>query len=242
MATSLPFELLSSGRVRIGQAELKIHVDDDVAADDDRYVIEATADLKQKFGQYFPPHGLQAVRPTDLPNGLYLAIERLESGRSTFRNLHHLTLRKRGDQVTLNLYIYFEHLDWHLPESIATFAERYADALVAASQLGASASTHIQDTGVGVDLLLFAPPNRDIYSTYRDAADSCLLQFRSCVAQGYKTPKTNDSDPLTKTTPKTESADSSGTKWWVRYVLVPLLGSGAFAAVIAALIAFTQLA
>ena len=53
MATSLPFELLSSGRVRIGQAELKIHVDDDVAADDDHYVIEATADLKQKFEQYW---------------------------------------------------------------------------------------------------------------------------------------------------------------------------------------------
>lgn len=242
MATSLPFELLGSGRVRIGQAELKVHVHDDVAADDDRYVIEATADQMQKFGQYFPPHGLRTVRPTDLPNGLYLAIERLESGRSTFRNLHHLTLRKRGDQVTLNLHIYFEHLDWHLPESIATFAERYAAALAAASQFGASASTHIQDTGVEVNLLLFAPASRDIYSTYRDAADACLLQFRSCVAQGYKTPKTTDSDPLTKSRPQTEGTDSSGTKWWARYVLVPLLGSGAFAAVVAALIAFAKLA
>jgi hypothetical protein len=238
MPPQSPFELLGQGRVRIGSVDLKVHEYPAATADEDRYVIEATADQHQKFAQHFPPHELRSTRPSDLPNGLYLSIERLEHGRAIFRNLHFLTVKKYRDQTTLTLAIYFEHWDWHLPESVTTFAERYASALTALPGGGSLALAQTQDTGAAVTYSLVAPVDQDIYTSFQNAAQGCLKQFRTCIAEGYKT--SSGSSARSKSPFKIESSDSTGPRWWVRFVLVPLLGSGAFAAFIAALIAIAK--
>ena len=91
MTTTPIFEVVGDGRVRLGPRELKAFLTPagDVAGD--RCIIEASADSNHRYAQHLAPHELKTVRPLDLPNGFYLAIERLEKSNPVFRNIHFLT-------------------------------------------------------------------------------------------------------------------------------------------------------
>lgn len=229
MATSSSFEVLSEDRVRLGAQELRAFFTPGGDAGGDRWSVEVTADSNQPYAQYLAPHELRNVRPVDLPNGFSLSIERLERARLVFSNIHFLTARKQQDKLTLSLSVLFDYADWHLPVSLSVFAEEYATSLVSSA---ISASVERWDSGININCSTVLSPQADLFDELKQLSEHCLLRYRECLSIGYAGAKKSKSEQA----PSVHS-DSSGPRWWVRYVLVPLAGSGAFAAAVAALIA-----
>jgi hypothetical protein len=227
--TQSAFELLGSGKVRLGSNELKAYYLDRVDGDGARYVIEVSADMHQQHMQHLAPHGLREIYPRDLPNGFYLSMERLDATRSFFRNVHFLTILKKDDCLNLGLVISFDHTDWHLPISLAAFSDQYVAAL---EETPAKARVVQSEYGVDITCSFAVAPNEDLYVAIQRTAANCLRKYRECIASGYGVVVQQ-----VRRAPSHVSHDMYGHKWWIRYVLVPIIGSGAFAAVVAGVLA-----
>jgi hypothetical protein len=227
-----PFELLVPDRVRIGDVELRAHYNADAGKGEDRYVVEATASPHKSYAQRFALHELRHLTPADLPNGFYMSVESVEYAKLKFRDIHFLTLSKHDDKLRVRLTIALDHADWHLPVNLTNFAELYVDAL---SQ-SITAEMDRGDYGVSIVGSVIAPPDTNLFKTTSDLAETCLRKYRECIASGY-----SSTIGKTKVAPSPGGAsDVAGSKWWMRYVVVPLLGSGAFAAAIAGLVALLK--
>lgn len=237
------FELLSPERLRIGSINYTVRSDPS-ASDGEIYMLEASADPDQRHAQHLAPANLRGVRAADLPNGFYLSIERLSKAKPALRNIHFLVVRKESDQVRVSTTAAFDHSDWHLPESLVHFAHRYAVALSASLGLGSNVSVDENDTGVEVTVHTQPAPERDLFAEYTAVAEACLVVYRASIAERYSSQAIAkpERDLQPSTAPPTPAApgDSAGAKWWFRYVLVPVIGSGAFAVLAAGILALLK--
>jgi hypothetical protein len=222
------FELLGPGKARLGSNEFIAQCLDAARADGMRYVIEVTADSRQQHGQHLTPHGLREIRPKDLPNGFYLSMERLDATHFFFRNIHFLTIFKKDDRLKLEIMISFDHADWHLPVSLAVFSDQYVAALCENSAVASGVQS---EYGVDVTYSFIVAPDEDLYLAFQQGAGACLRKYRECIASGY-----GGTAQKVHRVASSLSTDLDGHRWWIRYVVVPIVGSGTFAAVVAALL------
>jgi len=218
---------------KIGDFDLDTQVLELSADQEYRYVIEVLANEDTRVGQYFPTHELRKASPADFPNDFYFATSGIGSRRTLFRNLYGLTITKKLDVTRLCIQINFEHWDWHLPENLHHFAERLVQTLKKSSDAQIEASFERDDVGLTFLASVIAPSNQDLYSTFLQLASDTLKAYRSTLAQGYNVPPESSSPPSAEIkTPLPSLSDTHGTRWWIRYVVVPVVGSGTFAVVI----------
>lgn len=224
------FELIDNETLRIGERVVSCHFSDPPFEGKYRYLADTTSDERDRIYQHLFVHDFREVHPSDLPNGISINIQ---SPRSDFRQINFAEIKKANDQSELIIVLCFDYVDWHLPINLQHFAERYRDALL--DHVDSALECHIDhsDPGLFINCSVSVAPDTDYLSAYKKAVSQILATYRKCLENIYKPPSPKEAKPL-------QADDTAGAKWWFRYVIVPLLGSGAVAAIAAGLIALAK--
>lgn len=232
--THPPFELVSESKFRIGERIVSGHFCDPPANGKWKYVIEANSDERHHIGQLLFVHDFSDVRPTDLPNGISIVIQ---GPKSDFGQVSFADIKKINDKSELTVVLNFDYVDWHLPLNLQHFVESFRDALI--QQVDHANNCHIdhRDIGLSVDCSVGVDPDTNYFSAFKKVDAQVLATYRKCLSDIYKQQHVPKLEPITVSRPD-EAA--SGARWWVRYVIVPVIGSGAVAALAAGLIALLK--
>ncbi|MCK6393617.1 hypothetical protein [Zoogloea sp.] len=225
------FELIDNSTFRFGERVVSGHFSDLPFHGKYRYVVEGTSDERARIPQQLFFHDFIDIRPADLPNGISITLQR---PRSEFRQVNFAEIKKVDDQSVLVIILCFDYVDWHLPINLQLFSERYRDSLL--RQVDSAVEAHIDqaDFGLFINCSISVASDVTFLAAYRKADSQILATYRKCLEDLYKTqPAKNETKPA-----KTD--DSEGAKWWFRYVIVPVVGSGAVAAIAAGLMAFVK--
>ena len=226
------FELIPQSKVRIEDKILSIHYCDPPINGKYRYVMDGTSDERDKICQHIFIHDFMSVFPTDLPNGFSLTIQ---NPRTDFRHINFVEIKKLDDSSKLVVILNFIFSDWHLPLNLPHFAETYSESL--RKNVENATESYVESdelVGVFVYCEVSVSPTTSFFSAFRKVEAQILATYRRCLADVYR-PPTQSYD-----TKQPQSADVSGAKWWVKYVIVPVLGSGAVAAIAGGLMAFLK--
>jgi len=224
------FELINNETFRVGERVVSCHFSDPPFDGKYRYLAECTSNERDRICQHLFVHDFRDVRPSDLPNGISIAIQ---YPRSDFRQINFAEIKKANDQSELTVVLSFDYLDWHLPINLLNFAERYRDALLLRVENALECHIDHSEPGLFISCSISVTPDTDYFSAYRKAVNQTLATYRKCLEEIYK-------EPLAKEVKVAQANDTGGAKWWFQYVVVPILGSGAVAAVAAGLIALLK--
>lgn len=225
------FELIDNSSFRVGERVVSCHFCDPPFDGKYSYLADATSDERDDIVQHLFVHDFRHVRPSDLPNGISINIQR---PKTEFRQVNFAEIKKVNDQSELIIVLCFDYADWHLPFNLQNFAKAYCDALL--RHLDNAFQVNIDQTEVGlfISCSVAVSPETTYLSAYREADGQVLAIYRTCLENIYKYPH------LTKETKSPQADDTAGARWWFRYVIVPVLGSGAVAAIAAGLMAFLK--
>jgi hypothetical protein len=229
--TALAFELIDKSTFRVGDKVLSGHFCDPPLNGKYRYVTDGTSDERDRIGQHLFIHDFRDVRPVDLPNGISINIQ---NPKSEFRQVNFAEIKKVNDQSELTVILCFDYVDWHLPLNLQHFAERYSNALL--RQMDSAMRCHIDQTEVGlfINCSIAVAPEMNFLSAYRRADAQILSIYRKCLADIY------NQQHQPKEVAPTQAEENTGSKWWFRYVIVPVIGSGTVAAVAAGLMSLLK--
>ena len=224
------FELIDNQTFRIGERVVSCHFMDPPFEGKYRYLADTTSDERDRICQHLFVHDFREVHPSDLPNGISINIY---SPRSDFRQIDFVKIKKANDQSELIIVLCFDYVDWHLPINLQNFAERYRDALLHHVDSALECNIDHSDLGLFINCSISVAPDIDYMSAYSKAVSQTLATYRKCLENIYTPSSSKEAKPL-------QADDSAGAKWWFRYVIAPILGSGAVAAIAAGLIALVK--
>ena len=201
--------------VQIGTNELEASVSEN-PIDGFRFTVEANGDPKLKIPQLFYPTQLTGVKAEQFPDSLDLHIYNVSSG---FRFIDMVSVTKLEGNCFFKNWISFGFQNWDLGESLGSFIDRYADAL-RNSSLKVKVETYKDEYGYSMISTIPVAPEESIYDRM-----SKLEELQETTYRKQLLPS------------KTEESKKYGEErihWWIRYVIVPLVCSGAAATVIGA--------
>lgn len=230
--TAPAFELIDKSTFRVGDKVLSGHFCDPPLDGRYRYVTDGTSDERDRICQHLFVHDFRDVRPSDLPNGISINIQ---NPKSEFRQVNLVEIRKVEDQSELAIVLSFDYADWHLPLNLQYFAERYRDALLQQVDNARSCDVDQSDVGLFINCSIVVTPDINYLSAYRKADVQVLAAYRKCLADIYRQQHSTKEE-----TAPAQVEDSVGAKWWFRYVIVPVIGSGTVAAIAAGLVALLK--
>lgn len=228
--TSSVFEPIDKSSFRIGDKIVAGHVCDPPFGKI-KFIIEGTSDRRDPVSQHLFINDLSYIYPADLPNGTSIHIQ---NPQSDFQEVNSVEFIKSDDQSKLTIALCFNYIDWHFPINLHHFAERYINALLHKVYGAIECNVEQCEPGLFINCCLSVAPYLTLSLAYRKADSQVLATYRMCLADIYSTPTPTKEHALP------QSEDSAGAKWWFRYVIVPVLGSGAVAAIAAGLMALLK--
>lgn len=193
-----------------------------------RYLISGEGHERAQPGHHLSPHNLRGLRPSDVPNGLSLSIYR---PKSYFRPLSSFELKKVDDESHISVSVDLSFADWHLPKNLRDFADDYRSVLLSGLSNLVSVTIDQDEVGYSLTCIVKVPPAEDFFAAYTNLAQEVSAAYRQALAELVQP---------SATTQSTSPTDSHGPRWWIRYVVVPVLGSGAVAAAVTAVIALLR--
>lgn len=208
-------------RVQIGSRELKVSFISPPMRDGTTHLVEATSDPVNEYKQKLLVTDLNGVLGGMLPSGFEIIIEG-PHGRTpgldflSFQNL------SKGRSIRFAVRIYFQ--DWSHRTNLLHFAEDLRARTEHSLPHCQSASVTKDEYGVSLWISIFLGDTDDCYGlfTTTDQALSAL----------YKEALTKADASFVSKLATASNASESGFRWWVRYVVVPLVSGGAGAALI----------
>lgn len=148
----------------------------------------------------------------------------IERPRSEFKNTTSAHFKHISTGHEISQDIYFDYADWHLPLNIIDFADLLKRELENGPSKLAQVRIYKSDVSVYLICIAAISGNDDLYVKFKEINASIMRAYRTCLHSLTKPPTTEGTR---------HKDDTNGVKWWVRYVAVPLVGSGAFAALVA---------
>jgi hypothetical protein len=142
-------------------------------------------------------------------------------------------IQKANDRSELTIILSFDYSDWHLPVNLINFLENYRGTLI--EELNGAIKCDIEPNEIGahINCSISVAPEFDYFSVYQKASGQVLATYRKCLQNIYQ-------EPVTREQIVEKTNETAGAKWWFQYVVVPILGSGAVAALAAGLIALLK--
>lgn len=227
-----PFELLDQSTFKVGGRKVKCSYCNPPFQGKYKYLADGISNEKDSVWQQLFIHDFSDTHPTDLPNGISITIV---DPKSDFREVNFAKIEKIDDKSELTIILNFNYVDWHLPISLPHFLEGYREALFKEVKDATQATIESSDVvGFFISCSVVVQPTENFWSAYLQTTSQMLTIYRKFLAEMFgerqqlKPKKTSSDD------------DNSGAKWWFRYVIVPVLGSGAVAAIAAGLMAFAK--
>ncbi|NEZ02537.1 hypothetical protein G4Y73_00065 [Wenzhouxiangella sp. XN201] len=200
--------------IQIGESILEAYFSNE-PIDGFPLTVETHSNHARKVGQKFYPRQLQGLRGEQFPEGVDLAIYEAKRG---FRYVNAIWVKKLAGQCEISNSISLDFHSWDLPESLGSFIDRYVDALQS-SELAIRVSSSKTEYGFDLISTIDVPGTSDIYSR--------LEQLESTQESLYR------KELIPPTGGPIQKYGEERRHWWIRYVIVPLVGSGAVAAVLA---------
>lgn len=201
--------------IQIGSKELECNFDEN--PDDGFHTwLDAVGDPAVKHAQKFYPANFQGISGEQFPDSVWFSIYNLKRG---FRFIDSIVVKKLNGKCTLVNSMSIDFQFWDLEESLGSFIDRYADAL-RNSPLGVKVETEKTEYGYYLTSTIPVAPGDGIYSR--------LIKLEELQESTYR----KQLVPV-----KSHASNRYGEErihWWIRYVIVPLLGSSAVAAVLGA--------
>lgn len=219
-----PFDLVSNESARIHDRLLKVHYDPDGTVDGSMYCLEATADSDARFQQYLPVHGLKHITLDMLPSHFYLMIEQ---PRSVFSYTILVTFRRLEYDGEFAHHIGLDYASWHLPTNLQDFADQLRKELLQGGQLR-RVDVSCEDGSIYMTCVAALSAADDLFSRFKAIDAEILAAYKKCMRV-----VTELRHPLPG---PAENPNIRGLRWWLQHVIVPILGSSAFAALVAWLI------
>lgn len=225
------FEILSRESVRIGPQKFRCFTHEPPLQGRWHYSIEAAGNDRNAPWTKLSPYHLNNVRPIDLPNGTSISIYQ---PKSNLRDLSYMMIEKIDDQSFITTTVNFNYPDWHLPVPLHQFLIEYQT--IIAQDSDAVESVEISQTEYGLDVIckMRVGSQEDYHVAYDRCCAYILDTYRGALASVFNSQN--------KSVVKQENSvtDMHGARWWIRYVVVPLLGSATGLALVAGIFALVK--
>lgn len=193
-----------------------------------RYLVNGDGHERAHSGHHLSPYNLRGLRPIDVPNGLSLSIYR---PKSSFRLLNSFELRKLDDECQISVTVDLAFADWHLPKNLRDFVDDYRSSLSKVVTNLVNVTADQDEVGYSLTCAVKVSPLEDFFAAYTNLAEEVLVAYRQALADLVR-----PNAPMQPISP----TDGHGPRWWIRYVVVPIIGSGAVAAVVTAIVALLR--
>ncbi len=202
---------MDSIKIKIAQQELDAHYDEQCTYGY-MYTVEASGNPSSKYMQKFFPGRLSGVNCSALQDKLDLCIYDLKTG---FRHIESMWVRKREGKCHIQNSISFEYTNWDLPESLSSFIDRYASGLKESGQI-TEVRADKNEYGYYVMSTVELTETDDICKKVDSLEELQESIYRKTIIKPQNIQVTKYGEER--------------RHWWIRYVIVPLIGSGAIAA------------
>jgi hypothetical protein len=219
-------ELVDKNKIRIHERVFHVHHCDPPLPDGTVYNLEASADRTQRHVQHLELRELHGIKGRDLPHGLSIEIDCLRTaiGNSGIVGIDNLY---RGLEISESMY--FAYSAWHLPGNLVDFVDELKKELEQKQYGMARVTTDRSDATIYVSSAIAIAPDEDCLVSFTRLDDAMRSAHRAALRRFIAA-------HAKLVVP--DAPDSRGVKWWLRYVIVPVLGSGACVALVTWLIRY----
>jgi hypothetical protein len=213
----MTFEFTGPDSVRIGARTLRVRVQDAPMKDGTTHHVEATSNPTAKFQEKLCPAELAGLKAESIPYGFQLTIYQPEA-RATGLDFLAIDNIRHGHRMLIALSFYFS--DWSRRTSLVDFAEVFR-ALIE-QKVAACRDVRLEKDEYGVSLWisLSMNPGDDFYERFTEAESAIMDLYKQALAKA--------DDKLQSLA----SPADSGFRWWLRYVIVPIVSGGTGAALV----------
>lgn len=212
---------LDGTRVQIGSRELKVSFISPPMKDGTTHLVEATSDPANEYKQKLLVTDLNGVLGGTLPSGFEIIIQspHVRTPGLDFLSFQNLS---KGRCIRFVVGIYFQHWSHrinllHFAEDLRALAERDLPHCQAASVTK-------DEYGVSLWISIFLGDTDDCYDLFTTTDQALYVLYKKALTKA-------DATSVNKLQ-AAPNASESGFRWWVRYVVVPLVSGGAGAALI----------
>lgn len=220
------FELVGNTSIRIEDKQYSCHWIEKPVEGKYHFLLEGTSDKRDKLMQHLFVHDFINVFPADLPNGIQVTFC---YPKYEFRNVSFAYIRKYENSSSLSITLEFIYSDWHFPLSLQHFADIFCEKLRHRIDGIIEAEIESEESvGLFVSCKVSARPNVSFWDAYKKLEAQLLATYRSCLDE-----TSVRNTPILEVS-AVQSQEESAARWWIRNVVVPLIGSGAVAAIVAA--------
>lgn len=213
----MTFEFIGSECVRIGACTLRVQVTDTPLSGGTTHLVEATSGPSDKLLQKVSPADLAGVKAESIPKGFQLTIYRPET---KVAGLDYLAVENIRYGLQMVIALDYSFSNWARRTTVPNFAEIFRRLIE--QELRACRDVRIEKNEYGVSLWisLSLDPSDDCYAKYTEVEDSLGSLYRQALLMGDK--KLDEA----------ASAFDTGFRWWLRYVIVPIVSGGTGAALV----------
>lgn len=213
----MTLEFVGSECVRIGARTARVRVQHPLMSDGTTHLVEATSGPSDELLQEVNPTDLAGVKAESIPKGFQLTIYRPET---KVAGLDYLAVEniRYGRQMVIALNYSFSN--WSRRTTVPNFAEIFRRLIE--QELRGCRDVRIEknESGISLWISFSLAPSDDCYAKYTELEDSLGGLYRQALLMGDK---------------KLDAAASAldaGFRWWLRYVIVPIVSGGTGAALV----------
>lgn len=214
----LGIEQTSYDKIRIGPETFRLVHCQHPLPDGTTMGVEVAGRPYCGYQQIFDVEYLKGIPAYQLPKGLYIAIY---APRLSVKQIDHIEIANPYGSPALSLLLSYGYGEWDGESNLNHFGSTFAGKLLHALPHCVSAKAEPQDSALGISVRLDIPKTADLYDFLHqiDIAIADLLQ-ESVKPRSIHT------------NPPTLKPDEHGYKWWLRYIVIPVLGSALVVAVL----------
>lgn len=177
--------------------------------------VDASASPHSGYRNVVELRDLRNVCPSQFPSDFYFAIWNV---KGEFRRASGVKFERAGDRASIDYYFDFAYEAWEHAINLGEFADNMCSALRDELSIAGEISRSEDQGIIYVTVTVEMPLENDCPSEFGKVAEiyrACLAELR---ADSYRSALTDLGEPE--------------YKWWLRYVLVPILCSGALAGIV----------
>lgn len=212
-------ERLGQNRIRIGPKEFKLFVNEHRLPDGTTLGVEVAGRPNCGYQDLFETEYLKGISAHQLLHGLSISVYH---PRLATKQIDGFEFRNPYGAPILSFSISHDYADWKNSSNLIHFSAALAGDFLQKLPDCVSATSRPDDVNVVVSVRLDVPQTADLYE-YISQVDQCTLQILNERMQSL----TGKPVP-----PQGLKPDEHGYKWWLRYIVTPILGSAALIALL----------
>ncbi len=167
------------------------------------------------IGETFQLRELSGVMSNEFPNNVQLTIQFC---KNIFSQLNFVELLKTQGTLSVKIIFFISYKNWDSSESVEVFCDRLSEKINKDNRMRSKPAK--DEVGVFLENSFVIATNIDLYEAIDKEIVYLTKTWRCCRTPTFEYPKVK------------ESYGEGRYHWWMRYVAVPIITSGAIAALL----------